>query len=140
MADPLLDPTVIAELKRAWLESDTFSESNRHEEGGYILSNSDLSFAVERWPRGKQSRISPPALDANDCYNGRVVVATFHTHPNPPTDEAGEEWEQGPSQSDRRWHAIRKLKGFVISRFHVYEIGPDGAIAVVGRHDEVLAS
>jgi hypothetical protein len=72
----------------------------------------------------------PPPLDANHCYNGKVVVAAFHTHPNPPVDEAGQEWEQGPSESDQRWHKRRKLRGFVISRTLIYELDVDGTFSV----------
>lgn len=137
--DLLTDPAVIAGINRAWRESQTDDPTHRHEEGGYIVLNSDLSYSVERWAQGGQSMIVPPALDANNCYNGKAVVAAFHTHPNPPVDEAEREWEQGPSESDRRWHGRRKLRGIVVGHMFVYEIAVNGSISVLGKRDEVLA-
>lgn len=126
-------------MNRAWRESRPADQADRHEEGGYIVYHPDRSLGVERWPRGEKFRIVPPLLDANTCYNGKVVIAAFHTHPNPPIDENGQEWEQGPSQSDRRWHALRNLRGYVISRMLVYEIDAAANISVVGRREEVLS-
>jgi hypothetical protein len=137
--DPVTDPFVIAEMRRAWLDSQVEDPTHRHEEGGYIVLNSDGSHRVERWARGGRSQMVPPTLDANNCYNGQPVVAAFHTHPNPPIDEAGQEWAQAPSESDRRWHGRRNLRGFVITRMLVYEIDLNATISVVGNHDEVLA-
>jgi hypothetical protein len=137
--DLLSDPALVAEINRAWQESQPDDSADRHEEGGYIAMNPDLSYSVERWPRGGSSHILPPPLDANNRYNGKMVVAAFHTHPNPPIDDAGREWEQAPSESDRRWHARRKLRGLVISRMLVYEIDVNAIVSVVGKRDEVLA-
>jgi hypothetical protein len=137
--DPLKHPAIVAEISRAWRESQADDPTDRHEEGGYVVLNPDLSYGVERWPRGGQSRITPPSLDANNCYNGKVVAAAFHTHPNPPMDENGREWEQGPSESDRRWHRRRKLRGLVVSRTLVYEIDLQAGISVVGTRNEVFS-
>lgn len=104
-----------------------------------MVQDPDGSLAVERWARGERSRIVPPPLSPDNRYNGRVVIAAFHTHPNPSTDEAGREWEQGPSESDRRWHRRRSLPGFVVSRVLIYGIDAEGNISVVGKRDEVLA-
>jgi hypothetical protein len=104
-----------------------------------LVAFADLSYAVARWPRAEQFRIMPPALDPDSCYNGRQVVAAFHTHPNPAVDEAGREWEQGPSASDRRWHERRSLPGFVVSQLQVYEISGRGLVSIVGLRDEVLS-
>jgi len=136
--DLLAEPAIIAEIKRAWLESQVDDAAKRHEEGGYITLGPDQSLAIERWLRGSQSRILPPPMDRKNCYNGRVVVATFHTHPNPPIDEDGQEWEQSPGESDRRWHARRGLRGFVVTRTFVYEIDAMATVTVVGKHNEVL--
>ena len=138
-SDPLRDRAVIAALNRAWRESEADDATARHEEGGYIVLNQDMSYQVERWPRGGQSRIAPPLLDTGNCYNGKVVMATFHTHPNPLVDEIGREWDQGPSESDRRWHGRRKLRGFVVSEELVYQIDPTGNVSIVGKRDEVLS-
>jgi hypothetical protein len=136
--DPLSIRAILDEISQAWRDSLADDPDLRHEEGGYIMLEADLSYAVARWPRGEQSRIRPPAMDADSCYNGRPVMASFHTHPNPPIDEAGREWEQGPSASDRRWHERRNLRGYVVSQLQVYEISGRGRVSIVGRRDEVL--
>jgi hypothetical protein len=134
-----MDGAILAEMKRAWRESQADDPEERHEEGAYVVLNADNSYAVERWSRGEQFRIAPPPLDLNGCYNGKQVIATFHTHPNPPIDEVGWQWEQGPSEADRRWHVRRRLRGFVVSATLVYEIAVDGTVRVVGKRDEVLS-
>ena len=131
---------VVTEMGRAWIDSQPSDPTHRHEEGGYIVSKADGSYGVERWRRGAQSRIQPPSLDANNRYNGIAVLATFHTHPNPPVDEGGQVWEQAPSASDRRWHSRRKLRGFVISESLIYEIDSTASVVVLGKRDEVLST
>lgn len=136
--DPLADPVVKAEIVRAWRDSQADDPINRHEEGGYIVLNPDGTMAVERWPHGEQWRIVPPPLDTMNRYNGKMVVAAFHTHPNPPSDEDGREWDQAPSASDRRWHGRRRLPGFVISESLIYEIDVDARVSILGNREEVL--
>jgi hypothetical protein len=68
------------------------------------------------------------------------VVAAFHTHPNPPIDEAGQEWEQYPSTADRRWHQRHRLGGFVVSAALIYQIDAHGNVQIVGERDKVLSS
>jgi hypothetical protein len=136
--DPLTDPAILFEISRAWRDSAADDPANRHEEGGYIVLKADRSFGVKRWPAGERSGIVPPSLDMNNRYDDKEVVAAFHTHPNPALDEAGREWDQGPSESDRRWHARRKLLGFVIGRVFVYKIGVNATIEVIGRREDVL--
>ena len=80
----------------------------------------------------------PPSLDIHNRYEEKEAVAAFHTHPNPPVDEAGREWEQGPSEGDRRWHARRRLRGFVVGRVFVYEIDVNAEIKVIGRREDLL--
>jgi hypothetical protein len=137
--DLLKDQVVISAISDAWRNSLADEPDLRHEEGGYIVLNEDRSLSVERWSRGSQSRILPPSLDPNGGYNGKPVLAAFHTHPNPAVDEAGREWEQGPSASDRRWHGQMKLRGFVVGHLFVYEIDPAGSIIVAGKREEVLS-
>jgi hypothetical protein len=136
--DAIANPLIKSELRRAWQQSLEDDPINRHEERGYIVLNPDSSLAVERWPRGEQSRIVPPLLAADNRYNGKPVVAAFHTHPNPSVDEEGRLWEQAPSPSDRRWHGRRKLRGYVISGSHVYAVDANGSVSVLGKRDEVL--
>jgi hypothetical protein len=137
--DWLTAPAIRAELNRAWRESQADDPAQRHEEGGFVVRNDDGTYGIERWPRGGQSRIVPPSLDANQCYNGRVAVAAFHTHPNPAVDELNREWEQGPSESDRRWHASRRVPGIIVSGAEIYAIDASGTVSVLGKHEEVLS-
>jgi hypothetical protein len=136
--EPLASPAIRAEIIRAWRESQAEDPIKRHEEGGYIVQNEDGTLAAERWSRGERSRITPPPLDDEGRYNQKVVIAAFHTHPNPPVDEEGRQWEQAPSESDRRWHKRRRLRGFVIGGTLVYEIDAAGKISVIGKREEVL--
>ena len=136
----LTDAVITAAIREAWRDSCADDPVGRHEEGGYVLLKADGSYSVERWPRGRRCRIIPPPLDPGNCYNGRKVLAAFHSHPNPPVDEAEVEWEQEPGESDRRWHACTRLPGFVVGRVHVYEIDENGKVRVVGTREEVLSS
>ena len=138
--DLLDDPIIKAALAQAWRDSTPESPKARHEEGGYIVQNADGTTMVILWPAGEGSAILPPMMRPEGWYNGFRVLATFHTHPNPPMDEVGQEWEQGPGIADQRWHSRRKMRGFVIAQDHVYEIGADGSVQVIGKRKEVLSS
>lgn len=135
---PLLDVEVRGEFRRAWNDSLADDRAYRHEEGGYIVLNADLSYRIERWPSGERCGIVPPALEVKNRYRGSEVVAAFHTHPNPSIDEDGREWKEGPSERDRRWHIRRELRGFVIALEYIYEIDLNGTIMVVGRREDML--
>ncbi|MBW3597318.1 MAG: hypothetical protein KY475_08590 [Planctomycetes bacterium] len=94
-ADELLrEPAVQEALEQAWIDSLADDPLRRHEEGGWVYLNTTTgSIGIRRAPVGGQAFLdlsSPPILpDA-------VVVATFHTHPNP----SAEGWESGPSTAD----------------------------------------
>jgi hypothetical protein len=94
-ADDLLnDATVRAALEQAWIDSLPSDPANRHEEGGWVyLDTTTGTISVQRAPSGARAALdlnTPPAVP------GTVVVATFHTHPNP----SAEGWETGPSRAD----------------------------------------
>jgi hypothetical protein len=72
--------------------------------------------------------------------SGKLIVATFHTHPNP-----GPEFEQEPSLTDVR--AVRDdpdLKNssyegeYVVARQWTYRIDQDGKIVTLGQTDAVF--
>jgi hypothetical protein len=64
---PLLAiPTICAALKQAWQDSQP-GLSTGHEEGGFILRDTDGTLTVVRWPRGDQSEIILP-----DYCGGKV--------------------------------------------------------------------
>lgn len=99
-AEMLANATVSAAIEQAWTDSQAGDRVRRHEEGGWIIMNIiSGALRVERWPVGAGSGIAPnPAgLGANEALCGE-----FHTHPNPPVDESGNRWEQGPSGADIR--------------------------------------
>lgn len=87
-------------------------------------------------PSGARARSTPTILVPAhpDCtFNGRRIVASFHTHPN-----TGPEYLQEPGETDRR--AIRDdpdLKGpsylgeFVVSQATVYLVTPTGQVREV---------
>jgi YD repeat-containing protein len=96
------NPAVKAAMDAAWADSNADNATTRHEEGGWIYEDADGNLTVQRWPAGNRSSIdaSPPAPPP-----GGQVVGEFHTHPNwhPPDgkDEAGTEWNKGPSDADK---------------------------------------
>jgi hypothetical protein len=93
-ADLLYEPLVQLALEEAWNDSLSGDPVQRHEEGGWIYMNDTTGIVVvRRAPPGGQTTLdlsSPPVVP------GAVVVATFHTHPNP----GAEGWEAGPSAAD----------------------------------------
>jgi hypothetical protein len=123
----LYDPVVRTALKQAWEDSQP-GLTGGHEEGGFILRDSDGNLSVQRWPRGQQSTIMVPPHQ-NCQINDQDIVATFHTHPNTGTD-----YLQEPGETDKR--AVRDdpdlkaafYKGeFVISAQSIYLDCPDWA-------------
>lgn len=94
VAELLADPAVRQALAQAWQDSLPADPVLRHEEGGWIYADTVTgAISVRRAPPGGQAALdvsSPPVVV------GSVVVATFHTHPNPST----EGWDPGPSSGD----------------------------------------
>jgi hypothetical protein len=68
------------QLRQAWQDSCP-AATDAHEEGGFILKDSEGVVSIERWPGGIQDEIVVPP-HAGGTRNGLVIVATFHTHPN----------------------------------------------------------
>lgn len=127
----LNNPVVLAELKRAWQDSNP-GVTGGHEEGGFILQDAAKNFSVVRWTMGNMNSIVlPPHLECK--IEGKDIIASFHTHPN-----IGEDYLQEPSETDKR--AVRDdpdLKGelyvgeFVISKAKIYSIDPNGQVCEV---------
>jgi hypothetical protein len=128
----LADPAVVDGLRRAWLDSRP-GLTGGHEEGGFILRDDSGTISISRWPVGATDAIDVPPHAA--CrFDGRAIVATFHTHPN-----TGDDYRQEPSELDRR--AVRDdpdlkeasyLGEFVVSQELIYVIDPNGDVADVG--------
>lgn len=129
---------VASALRNAWLDSQPDSDL-RHEEGGFILRDESGQVNVERWPIGMGNSIEVPE-HARGMRGDSLVIATFHTHPNP-----APEYAQEPSLTDVR--AVRndlelrreEYEGeYVISRELVYRINRDGSVETVGRSAAIL--
>lgn len=94
VADLLQSPVVRQALEDAWSDSAAGDPARRHEEGGWVYADTTSGvISVQRAPAGGQAVLdltNPPTVP------GSVVVATFHTHPNP----SAEGWDPGPSAAD----------------------------------------
>ena len=94
-AELLAAPEIQAPLQQAWIDSLPGDAANRHEEGGWIYMDTTTGqITVLRAPPGGQNTLdlhNPPLVA------GSVVVATFHTHPNP----TAEGFFGGPSGFDQ---------------------------------------
>lgn len=94
VAELLEHPLVQDALEQAWRDSYPDDPDRRHEEGGWIYAEVETSkLTIRRAPTGARAMID---LNNPQVVPGSVVVATFHTHPNP----SAEGWEPGPSQED----------------------------------------
>ncbi len=129
---------VLALLCQAWHESQPGTAA-AHEEGGFVLRNVDGSLTVERWLQGGQRQILVPP-HRGGLRSGLLVVATFHTHPNP-----GSEFQQEPSLTDIR--AVRDdadlnhpdYEGeYVIASESIYRIPKHGPVETTGDTSTVL--
>jgi hypothetical protein len=132
------DPSVVAELKQAWQDSEP-NVSGGREEGGFIVLDDFGVLRAVRWERGTQNEIALPP-HGNCLVGGKTIVASFHTHPN-----TGADFQQEPSLNDIR--AVRDdpdLKGefylgeFVVSQENVYLIEPSGRVGVIGKTGEIF--
>jgi hypothetical protein len=93
-AELLNEPAVQQALEQAWADSLPADPVQRHEEGGWIyLDTMTGALSVHRAPAGAQAILD---LGSPSAVPGSLVVATFHTHPNP----SAEGWDPGPSQAD----------------------------------------
>ena len=92
--DLLNEPTVQQALDQAWTDSLPGNPAQRHEEGGWVYMDTTTgAIAMRRALAGGQTDLD---LDSPPLVPGSVVVATFHTHPNP----SAEGWDPGPSVAD----------------------------------------
>jgi RHS repeat-associated protein len=82
-AEELNDPDVVDGFNGAWQDSKHWDYYSRHEEGGFIGIERDLTFGTRRWPSGHRTGIKPPRLDATNIFEGLLVTGEFHVHPNP---------------------------------------------------------
>jgi hypothetical protein len=112
------NPVVQTAFAVAWVDSFSDDPAMRHEEGGYIYLNPTTGDVVVRraLPGDHESILlsNPPVVP------GAYLVATYHTHPNPPSRV----WTAEPSAEDR-YHALDSgVPWFVISHEGVFVTGP----------------
>jgi hypothetical protein len=119
IAELLNSPVVQNGLDAAWVDSKPKDSAQRHEEGGWIYVDTTTGIlAIRRAPAGVQAALdlsSPPLIA------GSVVVATFHTHPNP----ANEGWQTGPSEADTDSAWFLGVPCLIRAEDGVHSTGPD---------------
>ncbi len=106
------------DLDAAWTSSRPDLFPARHEEGGWVYwkPTSDKIHTLYQLPGSREfiNLWDPPVHVENDKQ--WAVVAVFHTHPNPPKDETGREWEQGPTANDIVNAKRRRVPSFIRNR------------------------
>ena len=136
--DLLENESIVAELKKAWIDSEP-DFSGGHEEGGFIVADDDGNLTVVRWEKGLQNEIVLPP-HKNCLADGKYIFASFHTHPN-----IGRDFQQEPSLTDIR--AVSDdfdlksefyLGELVISEQNIYLIEPAGDYHVIGATKVIL--
>lgn len=131
-----------AAMRWAWERSQADNPELRHEEGGYIVVETDVTLGVRWWQPGNRSSIVPPHRAADRSFAGRRVVGEFHTHPNPPKDELGRTWSQEPSPIDITGIVREKysVASYIVTEEYVWQIEPDGRVKRVGLRAKLLAA
>jgi hypothetical protein len=116
----LLNTAVVKQaLDDAWADSLPGDPVQRHEEGGWILMDTATgTVTAHRAPAGSQAVLD---LDLPPLVPGSVVVATFHTHPNP----TSEGWESGPSPEDTQSAWLLGVPCLIRADDGIHTTGPD---------------
>jgi hypothetical protein len=117
-AELLNDPVVLQALEEAWSDSLPADAAMRHEEGGWVyLDLTTGVISVQRAPAGHRAMLD---LNVPAVVPGSVVVATFHTHPNP----SAEGWHPGPSAADAQSAWFLGVPCLIRSDHGVHVTGP----------------
>jgi hypothetical protein len=119
-AELLSEPVVQQALGQAWRDSQPADPAGRHEEGGWVYADTTTAaISIRRAPGGSRA-----VLDLSDppVVPGSVVVATFHTHPNPIADG----WAPGPSAADTQSAWLLGVPCLIRAENGVHLTGPDG--------------
>lgn len=112
------DPMVRQALDDAWVDSLPKDPIRRHEEGGWIYADTATgTITVRRATAGQGAVID---LSIPPLVAGSVVVATFHTHPNP----SAEGWLPGPSAADTHSAWILGVPCLIRADDGVHTTGP----------------
>jgi hypothetical protein len=133
-AQLLKDATILHALDQAWIDSQSADPAQRHEEGGWVYCDTVTgAIAVRRALAGSRATLD---LDNPPLVVDSVVIATFHTHPNP----SAEGWESGPSSADEESAWLLGVPCLIRADDGIHTTGPDsrrGGLAggPVIRHD-----
>jgi len=115
----LNEPRVQDALEKAWTDSLPASPDLRHEEGGWIYMDTSTGLiSVRHAPAGARASLD---LSSPEVVPGSVVVATFHTHPNP----SSEGWEPGPSPADTQSAEILGVPCLIRADDKIHVTGPE---------------
>jgi hypothetical protein len=113
------DLAVRQALEQAWIDSLPADPAQRHEEGGWIyLDTLSGAIFVRRALAGGQASLD---LSAPPVVANAVVVATYHTHPNP----SAEGWDPGPSVDDTNSAWLFGVPCLIRADDGVHTTGPD---------------
>lgn len=110
---------VLDALEKAWIDSLPADPIRRHEEGGWIYCDLVTRLiSVGRASAGGQADLD---LSVPRVVVGSVVVATFHTHPNPTANG----WDPGPSPQDTQSAWILGVPCIIRADNGIHTTGPD---------------
>ena len=113
------EPVVQQALEDAWADSLPDDPVRRHEEGGWVyMDTTTAAISVRRAVAGGRATLD---LNTPPLVAGSVVIATFHTHPNP----SAEGWEPGPSAGDTRSAWLFGVPCLIRADDGVHTTGPD---------------
>lgn len=115
----LNDSTVRQAMENAWVDSLPTDPARRHEEGGWVYMDTGTGIiSVVRAATGGHTSLD---LGTPPMVTGSVVVATFHTHPNP----RAEGWTTGPSAWDTQSAQLLGVPCLIRAEDGVHTTGPD---------------
>lgn len=118
-AELLANPVVQQALQDAWADSQPHDPARRHEEGGWVYMDvSSGKVSIRRSRSGIQDRID---LGQPEIVLMSVVVAKFHTHPNP----TSEGWNPEPSALDEYYDDLHGVPDLIVSDSGTFVSGPD---------------
>jgi hypothetical protein len=109
---------VLQALDDAWRDSAVEDPLRRHEEGGWIYM--DVSTGHLSVVRAAAGLLDAIDLNSPSELEGSVVVAKFHSHPNP----TSEGWYGGPSLADQVIDAQHGVPDLIRADDGTYVSGP----------------
>ena len=119
IAELMSEPVVLEALEQAWNDSMVGDPKRRHEEGGWIYCDtSTRTITAQRAAAGRRAALN---LTSPPLVAGSVVVATYHTHPNPAADG----WTTGPSPSDTESAWLVGVPCLIRAEDGIHATGPE---------------